>query len=299
MSDENVERGAMNTLRDRWERIVASAKDGTAHVAIEVAGTYDPFARAINALLARAARPREAGKGETKPEVVCLCGSTRFIETFQAEYGRLTDEGKIVLTVGRVVPQSEQALGSTRKVALDALHLRKIDLADRVLVLNVGGYVGPSTRREIAYAKECGKPIDLLYPDAGLDGLPPPLAPEACPVAEKPLAWTAFSESSSWTGVWCKTREGAQERVDEFKRRWPKTGPYRVVPLYATPASAAGREGAFGGYERERAAFDAWWADKSDGFKRATAKGANLSGVAWDAYYARALLAAEAEGGGE
>ena len=60
-------------------------------------------------------------------------------------------------------------------------------------------------------------------------------APEACPVAEKPLAWTAFSESSSWTGVWCKTREGAQERVDEFKRRWPKTGPYRVVPLYAHP----------------------------------------------------------------
>ena len=68
-------------------------------------------------------------------------------------------------------------------------------------------------------------------------------APEACPVAEKPLAWTAFSESSSWTGVWCKTREGAQERVDEFKRRWPKTGPYRVVPLYATPASATAEGG--------------------------------------------------------
>lgn len=69
------------------------------------------------------------------------------------------------------------------------------------------------------------------------------VAPEACPVAEKPLAWTAFSESSSWTGVWCKTREGAQERVDEFKRRWPKTGPYRVVPLYAHPASATAEGG--------------------------------------------------------
>jgi hypothetical protein len=62
-------------------------------------------------------------------------------------------------------------------------------------------------------------------------------------VAEKPLAWTAFSESSSWTGVWCKTREGAQERVDEFKRRWPKTGPYRVVPLYAQPARATAERG--------------------------------------------------------
>ncbi len=120
-----------------------------------------------------AAPPATGDAAAVRPEVVCLCGSTRFIDTFAEQYGRLTDEGKIVLTVGRVVPQSEQALGSPRKAALDTLHLRKIDLADRVLVLNVGGYVGPSTRREIAYAKERGKPIDLLYPDAGLDGVAP------------------------------------------------------------------------------------------------------------------------------
>ena len=120
------------------------------------------------------ARKRIAGR----PPIVCLCGSTRFIDTFQSEYGRLTDEGNIVLSVGRVVPQSEQALGSERKAALDALHLRKIDLCDRVLVLNVGGYVGPSTRREIAYAHLARKPVDLLYPDAGLDGQPP-VAPKS------------------------------------------------------------------------------------------------------------------------
>ena len=119
--------------------------------------------------------PATVDAAAVRPEVVCLCGSTRFIDTFSEQYGRLTDEGKIVLTVGRVVPQSEQALGSPRKAALDVLHLRKIDLADRVLVLNVGGYVGPSTRREIAYAKERGKPINLLYPDAGLDGAAPAL----------------------------------------------------------------------------------------------------------------------------
>ena len=122
-----------------------------------------------------AAPPATGDAAAVRPEVVCLCGSTRFIDTFSEQYGRLTDEGKIVLTVGRVVPQSEQALGSPRKAALDVLHLRKIDLADRVLVLNVGGYVGPSTRREIAYAKERGKPINLLYPDAGLDGAAPAL----------------------------------------------------------------------------------------------------------------------------
>ena len=128
---------------------------------------------ALRSALAQPAAPH------VKTEIVCLCGSTRFIDTFTEQYGRLTDEGKIVLSVGRVVPQSEQALGSARKVALDELHLRKIDLCDRVLVLNVGGYVGTSTRREIAYAKERGKPIDLLYPDAGLDGSAPAPSREA------------------------------------------------------------------------------------------------------------------------
>lgn len=149
-----IERGKMESHAAAWNR------DEVAGFPFRVVPLY-------------AAPPATGDAAAVRPEVVCLCGSTRFIDTFAEQYGRLTDEGKIVLTVGRVVPQSEQALGSPRKAALDVLHLRKIDLADRVLVLNVGGYVGPSTRREIAYAKERGKPIDLLYPDAGLDGVAP------------------------------------------------------------------------------------------------------------------------------
>ena len=40
---------------------------------------------------------------------------------------------------------------------LDELHKRKIDLADQVLILNVGGYIGESTRSEIEYATKQGK----------------------------------------------------------------------------------------------------------------------------------------------
>lgn len=157
-----IERGKMESHAAAWNR------DEVAGFPFRVVPLY-------------AAPPATGDAAAVRPEVVCLCGSTRFIDTFAEQYGRLTDEGKIVLTVGRVVPQSEQALGSPRKAALDVLHLRKIDLADRVLVLNVGGYVGPSTRREIAYAKERGKPIDLLYPDAGLDGAAPALPLPAAP----------------------------------------------------------------------------------------------------------------------
>src|SRR5438046_202565 len=48
------------------------------------------------------------------------------------------------------------------KLRLDALHLTKIDLACWVLVVNPGGYIGDSTRREIAHAGQTGKPVHYL-----------------------------------------------------------------------------------------------------------------------------------------
>jgi hypothetical protein len=100
-----------------------------------------------------------------RPTIVCLCGSTRFYAAFQAANYRETMAGRIVLSVGFYPHSAEQAHGEAigctpgQKAALDALHLRKIDLADEVLVINVAGYVGESTAREIAYARQLGKPI--------------------------------------------------------------------------------------------------------------------------------------------
>jgi hypothetical protein len=109
-----------------------------------------------------------ADEGQRRPEIVCLCGSTRFYDAFQKANYELTMQGKIVLSVG-FYPHSQvqahgQAIGCTdeQKVALDELHKRKIDLADRVFVLNVGGYIGDSTRSEIEYATAHGKPIGYL-----------------------------------------------------------------------------------------------------------------------------------------
>lgn len=100
------------------------------------------------------------------PIIVCLCGSTRFMDAFHEEGWRLTLEGKIILTVGvcKHGPPDHvgEWLGEAVCARLDELHLRKIDLADRVLVLNVGGYVGESTAREIAYAESIGTPVDYL-----------------------------------------------------------------------------------------------------------------------------------------
>jgi len=98
-----------------------------------------------------------------RPRIVCLCGSGRFRDAFeQAEYNE-TLAGKIVLTIGcNTHDVARSAELCQHKAMLDELHLRKIELADEVLVLNVGGYVGESTSREIAHARKLNKPIRWL-----------------------------------------------------------------------------------------------------------------------------------------
>lgn len=110
----------------------------------------------------------------TRPTVTVLCGSTRFYDAFQEANYDLTMAGRIVLSVG-FYPHAKAEHGhgegvghdSAEKVALDELHKRKIDLADEVYVLNVGGYIGESTRGEIDYAESLGRPIRYLEPLAG------------------------------------------------------------------------------------------------------------------------------------
>lgn len=108
----------------------------------------------------------------SKPTIVCLCGSTRFYKYFMEHNYLETMAGKIVLSVGfyphAAAEMHGEGVGITpeQKEELDQLHLRKIDLADEVLVLNVGGYIGQSTARELAYARQHGKVVRFLEEQA-------------------------------------------------------------------------------------------------------------------------------------
>jgi len=99
------------------------------------------------------------------PPIVVLCGSTRFMDAFHEANRRLSLAGEIVLTVELVIydgATDPQRAEPEQKQRLDELHLRKIDLADYVMVLNIGGYIGDSTRSEIEYAEALGKRIEYL-----------------------------------------------------------------------------------------------------------------------------------------
>ena len=104
-----------------------------------------------------------------KPVIVCLCGSTRFSEAFRKANLQETLAGKIVLSIGCDMRSDTEIFGHLPeeeleriKSELDTLHLRKIDLADEVLILNLGGYIGESTARELAYASAQGKRVRFL-----------------------------------------------------------------------------------------------------------------------------------------
>lgn len=118
--------------------------------------------------------------GGDVPTIVCLCGSTRFGEAFRDENLRLTLAGKIVLSIGCDMRSDAEIFGDATedelariKADLDALHKRKIDLCDEVLVLNVAspehphGYIDDSTRSEIDYAEKIGRPVRYLVDPSG------------------------------------------------------------------------------------------------------------------------------------
>lgn len=98
-----------------------------------------------------------------KYNVITLCGSTKFKEEYIKVQKRLTLEGNIVISVGLFGHSGDDEVWTEgTKEMLDDMHLRKIDMADEIFVINVGGYIGKSTRREITYALNCGNKIKYL-----------------------------------------------------------------------------------------------------------------------------------------
>ena len=140
-----VSKGMVVLLRRQW----LGGRKGTIQVVA-------PGSASDNTLVRRAAKANTT----SAPTIVCLCGSTRFSDAFRKANFNETLAGRIVLTIGCDF-KSDDGLCLTEddKRRLDELHKRKIDLADEVLILNVGGYIGESTKSELEYAISRGKRV--------------------------------------------------------------------------------------------------------------------------------------------
>lgn len=101
-----------------------------------------------------------------RPTIVCICGSTRFRAEMADANRQETLAGCIVLAPGVFGHDGDQITAFDKR-RLDGLHRDKIRLADEVLIVAPGGYIGESTRAEIEVAKRLGKPIRWYEPEEG------------------------------------------------------------------------------------------------------------------------------------
>ena len=163
-----------------------------------------------------------------KYPVITLCGSTRFKEQFIEAQKRLTLEGNIVISVGLFGHSGDDEVWTEgTKEMLDDMHKRKIDMADAIYVINVGGYIGESTRSEIEYAKRNGK--EVRYLEGSTSGVPEETVREIAEMLDcgyvcylnpdtnetvfipNPASWEYFEEPDM------VTKE--LEKVDSWERR--------------------------------------------------------------------------------
>lgn len=107
-----------------------------------------------------------------KPKIVVMCGSSKFADIMAvAEWLIERDELSITMGLNLIpawypdCPPDHLAEYEGCADEMDELHLRKIDLADEIFVVDWDGYIGESTSREIKYAEKNSKHIRYFTKD--------------------------------------------------------------------------------------------------------------------------------------
>ena len=95
-------------------------------------------------------------------KIIVICGSMRFYKQMFDEQVRLSKEGNIVILPVVELVENESNLTAAEKEMYSEIHMRKIDIADEIYVVNYDGYVDPSTAREITYASQIGVHVKFM-----------------------------------------------------------------------------------------------------------------------------------------
>ena len=107
------------------------------------------------------------------PKIICFCGSSKFVGEMAVLMWEFEKLGNICVGLHLMPNGYGEAKGHGKNYhhlaelegiaeQMDALHRRKIDLADEIFIVNLNGYIGESTRNEIEYAEKLKKPIKYL-----------------------------------------------------------------------------------------------------------------------------------------
>lgn len=104
----------------------------------------------------------ESFNEEKDAKVITICGSLKFRDKLMEVSERLELEGNCVISVIYSTSDDKDSLSEEEMATIIKLHKQKIRMCDAIYVVNVGGYIGDSVKKEIAYAKSLNKEIMYL-----------------------------------------------------------------------------------------------------------------------------------------
>lgn len=93
-------------------------------------------------------------------KVIAVCGSLRFYKEMMEITEKLELQGNCMLVpIYNPSKPSKDDFTKEEALILDKMHKERIKLADAVLIVNIDGYIGSSTKKEIEFAKSLNKEI--------------------------------------------------------------------------------------------------------------------------------------------
>jgi hypothetical protein len=97
--------------------------------------------------------------------VITVCGSLRYIKEMMEISEKMEFEGNCILVpIYNFTRKSKDEYSEEELEMLVKMQKERIKMSDAILVVDVNGYIGESTSREIEYAKLLDKSI-IFYSD--------------------------------------------------------------------------------------------------------------------------------------
>lgn len=98
-------------------------------------------------------------------KIITICGSMKFIKEMMEISEKVELQGNVVLMpIYNPSRPNKDAFPKEETLMLDKMHRERIKLSDAILVVDVEGYIGSSTKSEIEFAKSLNKEI-IYYTD--------------------------------------------------------------------------------------------------------------------------------------
>lgn len=98
-------------------------------------------------------------------KIITICGSMKFIKEMIEISEKVELQGNVVLMpIYNPSRPNKDSFTNEEILMLAKMHRERIKLSDAILVVNVEGYIGSSTKSEIEFAKSLNKEI-IYYTD--------------------------------------------------------------------------------------------------------------------------------------